>query len=464
MTEGGFIQPEKMAPHSVESEEAVLGSVLINPDCLDDLTFLAAADFFIIRNGWIWDALQAIDLRGEAIDSLTVINELRVRGQLDSVGGPAYLMYLINNTPTHLHSETYARIIERAAIRRRLLAAASSIAQTALEENAEIGTVLDHAESTLLNVTRNHGAADLVPMYQLASTLYDRTQYLYENPDAIPGLSTGFKTLDDILDGLMPKSLYLLAARPAMGKTSLAVNISTRAAAARYPVAFFSMEMTREALTRRIIAGMTRINTKKLRAGHLDEREWSLYTEATADIAGYPLYIDDSGGLTPQRIAAKCRRLKRQSGLALVVIDYLQLMARDGRSEGATQDVSAISRALKLLAMELDVPVMALSQLSREVEKRPNKIPQLSDLRQSGSLEADADCVLFIYRDDAYHEHSERPNQADIIVAKQREGPTGTVMLYFRKEITAFEDAEKKTLDLTSWGTNGRKPVIVEKT
>lgn len=392
--DGGAVRPEKIAPHSIQAEEAVLGSVLIAPECLFSLSFLSAADFFIVRNGWVWEALSAIQQRGEAIDLLTVKVELQVAGRLDSVGGSAYLTYLMNNTPTHLHAETYGRLVERAAIRRRLLAAASDIAQTALEENAEIAAVVDHCEAVLFGVTGAQGAQDLVPLRDLASALYDKTEYLYQNPDAIPGLPTGFKDLDGLLDGLQPQTLNILAARPGFGKTSLALNIAVVNARLGKRIAFFSMEMSREALTRRMAAADTGINTHKLRAGNLDEREWGLFTEATSRIATYPLFIDDTGTVTPLKIAAKCRRMAREQGLDLVVIDYLQLMARDGRSDGATNDLSSITRALKLLSGELRVPILALSQLSRAVEGRQDKHPMLSDLRQSGCLTGETKIYL----------------------------------------------------------------------
>lgn len=454
--QGGISQPEKIAPHSVAAEEAVLGSVLIYPDALHSLSFLVAADFFIVRNGWVWNALCAVSARHDAIDTLTVRDELEAAGQLDLIGGSAYLTYLLNNTPTHIHAETYGRIVERAAIRRRLLAAASEIAQTALEMDAEIDEVINHAEATLFGVTAKRRAQELQPFSSLASSLYDKTEYLYNNPDAIPGLPTGFKDLDRILDGLQPSTLNILAARPGFGKTSLALNIAVTNVEQGKRVAMFSMEMSREALMRRMVAARTGINTKKLRSGNLDEREWSLFTEAMGHFGPLLGFIDDTGAVTPHQVAAKCRRLAREVGLDLIILDYLQLMSRDGKSENATVDLSSITRGLKLLAAELQIPILALSQLSRAVEQRQDKRPLLSDLRQSGSIEQDADVVMFIYRDDKYDENSQRPNEADIIVAKQREGPTGTVTLWFRQEITQFAEMTRKTLDLTSWGGNGR--------
>lgn len=449
--------PDRLGPSSVEAEEATLGSILVSPDVLlVVIGFLRAADFFIVRNGWVYEAILAIHSRGDAIDTLTVIQELRNRGKLDDIGGSAYITYLVNNTPTHVHGETYARMVERAAIRRRLLSAATEIARTALEDDAEISDVIQHCEATIFGVTNGRLRSDLVSAAEIASALYDTTEYLYNNPNAIPGLPTGFKDLDAVLDGLQPGTLNLLAARPGFGKTSLALNVATTAGKHGDATAFFSMEMSRAALMRRMIAADTGINSHKLRSGKLDEREWGLYTEATARIGNYPIHIDDTGATTPHQIAAKCRRIAREQGLALVVIDYLQLIARDGRSENATQDLSSISRSLKLLASELGIPILALSQLSRAVEGRQDKRPMLSDLRQSGALEQDADVVMFIYREDMYNEHSTRPNEADIIVAKQREGPTGVVSLYFRKEITAFADMRRETLDLTRLGGNGR--------
>jgi replicative DNA helicase len=451
--QGGVSQPEKIAPHSVEGEEAVLGSILINPAALFEVAaFLQASDFFIVRNGWVWEAINAVHERGEAIDSLTVIQELRSRGQLDSVGGSAYITYLINNTPTHIHAETYGRIVERAAIRRRLLAAASDIAQTALEENAEINEVIDHAESTLFGVTERRLRKDMMPIRLAVSDYYDHVEYLYEHQDEPLGLPTGFTNLDQLLGGLQKGDLCIVAARPGVGKTSfmmsIARNASTRAGKPT-TIAVYSMEMSTEQLVQRLISAETGINSQRLRLGNLDEHEWGRFTEASAKLGNLRLFLDDTPAISVPQMRTKSRRLYREHGLDLVVVDYLQLMtAGVGRSENRVQEISYISRGLKELARELNVPVLAAAQLSRAVEQRQDKRPQLSDLRESGSIEQDSDVVMFIYRDELYNEATDRPNQADILIAKHRNGPTGVVTLYFRKEVTQFADLEKRTIQL----------------
>jgi replicative DNA helicase len=403
---GVAVRPENLAPHSVEAEEAVLGSILINPDALVDVAgFLKPSDFYILRNGYVYEAIVIVHERGDAVDNLTVIQELRDQGHLEAVGRSAYITHLMNNTPTHIHAETYARIVERAAIRRRLLAAASDIARTALEENAEISDVLDHAEATLFAVTSRRGGKDLVHIQVLSSAYFDGVEMRYESKVELAGLPTGFADLDKVLGGLAGGELVLVGARPGMGKTGLVLNVAQNVARQyRSRVAVFSMEMSYEELLNRLYAAETGINSKKLRIGALDEREWSLFTEATGRVSRWPIFIDDSADLNVLQMRSKCRRLQRQVGLDLVIVDYVQLLLSNRRSENRVQEVSEISRNLKLMAKELGVPVVAACQLSRKLEERKDKRPILSDLRESGSLEQDSDKVLFIYRDDMYNE------------------------------------------------------------
>jgi replicative DNA helicase len=451
---GAVSRPDTIAPHSAEAEEAVLGSILINPDAIFEVAaFLQASDFFIVRNAWIYEAINAVHDRGEAIDNLTVVQELRNRGQLESVGGSAYIAYLMNNTPTHIHAETYGHIVERAAIRRRLLAAASEIAQTALEENAEINEVIDRVESTLFSVTERRLRKDLIPMRQAVSEYFNRIEYLYTHQDEPLGLPTGFEYLDKLLGGLQRSDLCIVAARPGVGKTSFMLSIALNAARARpskpTTIAIFSMEMSTEQLIQRFIAAETSINSQKLRLGNLDEREWGLFVEATGKLSNLRLFLDDTPAVSVPQIRTKCRRLYREYGLDLIIVDYLQLMSAGmGRNENRVQEISYISRGLKELARELNVPLLSAAQLSRAVEQRQDKRPQLSDLRESGSIEQDADVVMFIYRDDLYNENSDRPNQADILVSKHRNGPTGVITLYFKKEITQFTNMQKSNINL----------------
>src|SRR5581483_11344177 len=392
---GAVSRPDTIAPHSAEAEEAVLGSILINPDAIFEVAaFLQASDFFIVRNAWIYEAINAVHDRGEAIDNLTVIQELRNRGQLESVGGSAYIAYLMNNTPTHIHAETYGHIVERAAIRRRLLTAASEIAQTALEENAEINEVIDRVESTLFSVTERRLRKDLIPARQAVSEYFNRIEYLYTHQDEPLGLPTGFIDLDKLLGGLQRSDLCIVAARPGVGKTSFMLSIALNAARARpskpTTIAIFSMEMSTEQLIQRFIAAETSINSQKLRLGNLDEREWGLFVEATGKLSNLRLFLDDTPAVSVPQIRTKCRRLYREHGLDLIIVDYLQLMSAGiGRNENRVQEISYISRGLKELARELNVPLLSAAQLSRAVEQRQDKRPQLSDLRESGCLAGD---------------------------------------------------------------------------
>ncbi|MBN1679325.1 MAG: replicative DNA helicase [Anaerolineae bacterium] len=447
-------QPDRMAPHSVEAEEAVLGSVLINPDALFEVAaFLQADDFFIVRNGWIWEAILTLQERNEEIDYVTVVEELRHQARLDEIGGAAYITYLINHTPSSIYAEAYGRIVERAALRRRMLASASEIAQLAHEETADINEVIDRAEASLFAVTERRLHRDLVPMRIAISDYFDRIEYLYEQRGEPLGVPTGFTDLDNLLGGFQKSDLTIVAGRPGMGKTSWLLSAALNASRqARSRVAIFSMEMSNEQIVQRLVSSETGINTHKLRLGQLDEREWALFVEATGSLSGLRIYLDDTPALSPLQLRAKCRRLYSEHGLDLIMIDYLQLMiSGTSRSENRVQEISFISRNLKQIARELNVPVLAAAQLSRAVEQRQDKRPQLSDLRESGSIEQDADVVLFIYRDEVYNENTERPNQADVIVSKHRNGPTGTVTLFFRKELTQFANLRKTDMDLVGY-------------
>ncbi len=430
---GGISHPEKIAPHSAEAEEAVLGSVLINADALYDVAaFLSAADFFIVRNGWVWNAIAAIAGRNDAVDYLTVVDELRKRGQLDSVGGSAYLTYLVNNTPTHIHAETYARLVERAAIRRRLLAAASDIAQTALEENAEIDDLLTACDATYFGAVERRGANDLTTAQTLASRAFDRTEYLYHNRGKILGLPTGLESLDAYLGGYQKSRLYLLAARPGVGKTAFMLNNSVRTIAGRLDkkVVVLSLEMNEDQVYDRLAAAESGLDSEKIRNGNLNDREWALYTEATGNIGRWPLWVKDDPNVTVARMRALLRKHQRREGLDLVVVDYLQLMSAD-KKENRTQEISFISRNLKILARELNVPVVAACQMSRAVENRADHEPQLSDLRESGTLEQDADVVVFIYQCGS-------PENVKFKVGKNRDGNVGVFPAFFKKETTEF--------------------------
>lgn len=440
------IQP----PHSVEAEEAVLGSILINPEVLYDVAaFLKGEDFYIVKNGWVWDAILTVHDRNEQIDYLTIVEELRERGQLEEIGGSAYITYLINHTPSTIYAETYGRIVERMALRRRLLTAASEIARLAHEQDAEITDVIDRSESALFAVTERRLRTEIVPLRNALNDYYDRVEHLYNQQIESLGVPTGFTDLDALLGGLQKSDLLIVAGRPGMGKTSWLLSAALNAARAGARVAIFSMEMSNEQIVQRLVSSETGISTHHLRLGQLDEREWGLFVNATGNLGKLRVYLDDTPALTPLQLRAKCRRLYSEYGLDLIMVDYLQLMtAGTARNENRVQEISFISRNLKQLAREINVPLLAAAQLSRAVEQRQDKRPQLSDLRESGSIEQDADVVMFIYRDEVYNENTERPNQADVIIAKHRNGPTGAISLFFRKELTQFANLSKTGVDL----------------
>ncbi len=435
---------ERLPPQNTEAEEAVLGGILIDPDAIIRVaTFLRPEDFYREKLGWIFDTALALHERREPIDFLTVCDELERRGQLDEIGGAAFITTLINAVPTSIHAEHYARIVERTATRRRLIEAAGQIAALAYQEAEDVDEVVDRAEQVLFGVSERRISRELVPIKQILSEYYDRIEYLTRHRGEMIGIPTGFNDLDKLLGGLQRSDLIILAARPSVGKTSLALTIA-HSAAKRYRqrIAFFSLEMSNEQVVQRLISSETGINAQRLRRGEIEENEWRRFMKAAGDLAETYFYIDDTPGISAQELRTKARRLHAEVGIDLLVVDYLQLMRGDFRSENRVQEISSISRALKALARELNVPILAISQLSRSVESRADRKPILSDLRESGALEQDADVVIFIYREEMYNENTERKNLADIMVAKHRNGPTGTVILYFRKELAQFLEAE----------------------
>jgi len=441
---------ERLPPQNTEAEEAVLGALLIDPDAIIRVaTTLRPEDFYREKHGWIYDTVLALHERREPIDFLTVCDELERRGQLNEVGGAAFITSLINAVPTSIHAEHYAHIMERTATRRRLISAAGQIAAMAYQEADDVDEVVDRAEQVLFGVSQRRISRDLVPIKQVLSDYYDRIEYLTLHQGEMIGIPTGFHDMDKLLGGLQRSDMIILAARPSVGKTSLALSIAHNAAKKhRQRIAFFSLEMSNEQVVQRLISAETGIDSQRLRRGEIAEGEWGRFMKATSDLAETYFFIDDSPGISALELRTKARRLHAEVGIDLLVVDYLQLMRGDFRSENRVQEISSISRALKALARELNVPVLALSQLSRGVESRTDKRPILSDLRESGALEQDADVVIFIYRDEMYNENTERKNIADIIVAKQRNGPTGTVSLYFKKELAQFREAELRRTEI----------------
>jgi replicative DNA helicase len=437
-------------PFSPESEEAVLGAILTNPTIYYNVaSFLNADDFFLLRHQWIWQAIQRIIERNEAFDYLTVSKELRDMSHLDEIGGTPYLMRLINNTPTSVHAEVYGRLVERASTRRRLLTAAEEIKAIALDEEMAIEKVVEEAESRLFGVTERQAQRDLIPMHDAISAYFDRIEHLIQNQDQALGLPTGFRGVDSLLGGLQRSDLLIFAGRPGMGKTSFMLSVVLNAAHLGGRIAIFTMEMGVEQIVQRMISMETGINMQMLRLGQVSPQEETRLIEAMGRLSRFQVFIDDTPALSPLQLRTKCRRMARETGIDLIIVDYMQLMNAGGVYENnRVQEISYISRSMKELARELNVPLLSAAQLSRAVEQRQDKRPQLSDLRESGSIEQDADIVMFLYRDEVYNEATEFPNQADIIVAKHRNGPTGVISLYFDKKITRFLDATAQNVDL----------------
>lgn len=441
---------DRLPPQSIEAEEAVLGSLLIDADAIIRVaTVLRSEDFYREKHGWIYQAILDLHEKREPVDLLTVCDELERREQLDEVGGTVFVTSLVTTVPTSIHAEHYARIIERAATRRRLIDAAAQIAAIAYQEADDVGEVVDRAEQLLFGVSERRISRDLVPIKQVLSDYYDRIEYLTRHQGEVIGIPTGFSDIDGLLGGLQRSDMVILAARPSVGKTSLALSIAHNAALKfNQRVAFFSLEMSSEQVVQRLISAETGIDSQKLRRGTIADDEWARFMKATSDLSETYLYIDDTPGISALELRTKARRLQAEFGIDLVVVDYLQLMRGDTRSENRVQEISSISRSIKGLARELNVPILALSQLSRGVESRTDKRPILSDLRESGALEQDADVVIFIYRDELYNENTERKNIADIIVAKHRNGPTGVVSLFFKKELAQFREAELRSKEI----------------
>jgi replicative DNA helicase len=431
-------------PHSRESEEAVLGAVLINPESYYDVAqFLQADDFYIIRNRWIWETFTRLHERREPIDYLTVCEDLEKQNHLSEVGGPAYLMSLINQTPSSLHADAYGRIIEENSIRRRMLSSANELAKLAYNQQQSIDTVLDEAEKSIFGISERRIRHDLQPISQVLSDVYDRIDQLSRRSEEIYGVPTGLIDLDRLLGGLQKSDLLIVAGRPGSGKTGFLLSVAKNAAQKhKKHVAIFSLEMSNEQLVQRLIAQETGIDTQRLRTGKLNEEEWPLFTHAIEVLGDTFVFLDDTPAITPLQLRTKCRRLHLEYELDLIIVDYLQLMSGDTRTENRVQEVSYISRNLKVLARELNVPVLAAAQLSRAVEQRADKKPVLSDLRESGSLEQDSDIVMFIHRPEMLEKESPRQNIAEIIVAKHRNGPTHPgIELVFLNNLAKFENA-----------------------
>lgn len=432
-------------PHSREAEEAVVGAVLINPEVYYDIAqFLTADDFYIHRNKWIWEAFVRLHEKRAPVDLLTLSEELERAGQLAEIGGSAYLTSLINQVPTSLNAEAYGHIVEENAIRRKMINAANQIASLAYKGDA-IDQVMGEAEKAVFGVSERWTKHDVEPIRRVLSEYYDQVAELAKLGADFHGVPTGFIDLDKLLRGLHPSDLIIVAGRPGQGKSGFLLSVAKNAGLTyKKRIAIFSLEMSNEQVVQRLIAQETGISSQNLSTGKLTDDQWQLFNHAIEVFGSTQVFLDDTPALTPLQLRTKCRRLHMEFGLDLIIIDYLQLMTGDSRNDNRVQEVSNISRNLKVLARELNVPVLTAAQLSRAVEQRTDKRPILSDLRESGSLEQDADIVMFIHRPDDYEKDGDKSNITKISVAKHRNGPTGEIDLIFRGDLTRFDNAATK--------------------
>ncbi|HEY8886114.1 MAG TPA: replicative DNA helicase [Candidatus Microsaccharimonas sp.] len=437
----------KIPPQNLDAEMSLLGAVLIDEETLADISeHVKPHDFYDKRHGLIYDAMMRLYEKRKPVDLLTLTEELKKKNDIETIGGSAYLTELTNYVPTAAHAEAYAELVQQKAIRRRLIKASAEISEMGFDEETSTEQLLEAAEAELFSVSDQSLKQDLVSIESILTESFDRMEELHRNKGQLRGVRTGYRDLDNMTAGLQRSDLIILAARPAMGKTTLVTNLAYNVATiAKQPVLFFSLEMSKEQLVDRMLADASGVDSWNIRTGNLSDDDFSKLSDAMGEMAEAPIYIDDTPGVSVLEMRTKARRAAHEQPLGLIIIDYLQLMQGSGRDNGnRVQEVSEISRGLKLLARELNVPVIALSQLSRSVESRSPQIPQLSDLRESGSIEQDADIVMFIYREEYYNPDTDRKQITDIIIAKHRNGPTGKIELFFHPERLRFMSLDRK--------------------
>jgi replicative DNA helicase len=437
----------KIPPQNLDAEMSLLGAVLIDEETLADISeHVTPKDFYDKRHGIVYEAMMRLYEKHKPVDLLTLTEELSRKKELETIGGSAYLTELTNYVPTAAHAEAYAELVSQKAIRRRLIKASGDISELGYNEETSTQELLEQAEAQLFSVSDQSLKQDLVSIESILTESFDRMEELHRNKGSLRGVRTGYRDLDNMTAGLQRSDLIILAARPAMGKTTLVTNLAYNVATiAKQPVLFFSLEMSKEQLVDRMLADASGVDAWNIRTGNLSDEDFSKLSEAMGEMAEAPIFIDDTPGVSVLEMRTKARRAAHEQPLGLIIVDYLQLMQGSGRSDGnRVQEVSEISRGLKLLARELNVPVIALSQLSRSVESRSPQIPQLADLRESGSIEQDADIVMFIYREAYYNPDSDRGNITDLYIAKHRNGPTGKVELYFHPERLRFMSVDRK--------------------
>jgi len=437
--------PGRLPPQNLEAENSVLGCLMLDQDAIIKIgDQIVALDFYDPRNRIIYDIVVELFEKNISIDILTVSNLLEEKKLLERAGGSSYLTDLVNSVPSSAHVTYYAGIVRKKGTLRRLIESATQITSLAFSEEGEIESILDQAEQKLYNVSQQHLKQNFTPISTVLHETFERIDELHREKGKLRGLPTGYVDMDRLLGGFQKSDLIVLAARPSMGKTALALDIMRGIATNhKVPVGIFSLEMSKDQLVDRLLSAQSNIDFWKIRTGNLNDDDFEKIGEAMGTLSDAPIFIDDAAGSNIMEMRTKARRLKAEHNIGLIIVDYLQLMT--GRNpDNRVQEISEISRSLKILARELNVPVIAISQLSRNVENRPDKVPQLSDLRESGAIEQDADVVMFIYREDMYKgKDSSRPNIAEIHVKKHRNGPTGQIDLYFDAERTSFKNLDK---------------------
>jgi len=436
---------QRIPPNSMEAEQSVLGAMLLDKEAVTTATeHIDGDDFYREAHKEIFEAIVELFDKGQPVDLITLPEKLKVRNTLEAVGGITYLTNLMSIVPSTHNVSYYAKIIEEKALLRRLIKASNEIMGKSYEANEEVSSVIDMAEKSIFDISLNRSSQGFVHIKNILHANFDKIEELYLNKGKITGVSTGFNDLDEMLSGLQKADLVLVAARPSMGKTSFILNIvQTAGIRDKVATAIFSLEMSKEQLTQRIICAEALIDSHRLRTGDITEGEWVKLARAMGPLSEAPIFIDDTPSISINEMRAKCRKLKIEHNLGLILIDYLQLMTGSGKYDSRQQEISDISRSLKGLAKELGIPVVACAQLSRAPEMRADHHPIMSDLRESGAIEQDADVIMFLYRDEYYHPDTEKKNIGEVIIAKQRNGPTGTVELVWLGQFTKFANKER---------------------
>jgi replicative DNA helicase len=437
---------DRVPPHNLDAEISVVGAMLLSRDAIAEVSeIVGPEDFYRGAHRTMFEAIRGLYDRGEPADAITLADELQSRGTLEDVGGAVGIADITAAVPTAANALYYAKIVAEHSLRRRLVDAGTHITRLGYSQTEDVEEAVDEAESLVYRLAQSGRVSEFTLMKDLVTRGFELIEKLHDNNSAITGLPTGFHDLDELTAGLQPSNLVILAARPAMGKSTLVTNIAANVAVElRKPVVLFSLEMSQMEVVQRLLAAEARIDSKRLSTGRLEDAHWIDLSRAVGRLAEAPLFIDDTPGINLMEIRSKCRRLKQQHGLDLVIVDYLQLMQAHRRADNRVQEVAEMSRGLKILAKELDVPVVALSQLSRRPEDRTDRRPQLADLRESGSIEQDADIVAFIYRDEVYNPDSGHQGEAELIISKHRNGPTKTINLVFHAAKMRFTSASKR--------------------